>query len=87
LELALNLDKRSVGGVETSRKDRGDVDFQKMSPAEAGPKAVSGSDNAYVGWRNLYPPSPISCVNIATPKIYHSPTTASAARQGVRNES
>ncbi len=25
LELALNLDKRSVGGVETSRKDRGDV--------------------------------------------------------------
>ena len=26
LELALNLDKRSVGGVETSRKDRGDVE-------------------------------------------------------------
>jgi hypothetical protein len=25
LELALNLDKRSVGGVEASRKDRGDV--------------------------------------------------------------
>jgi len=26
LELALDLDKRSVGGVETSRKDRGDVE-------------------------------------------------------------
>ena len=26
LELTLNLDKRSVGGLESSRKDRGDVE-------------------------------------------------------------
>ena len=26
MELMLNLDKRSVGGVESSRKDRGDVE-------------------------------------------------------------